>query len=251
MDMEKDEKFLILREVEAVIQHEVQKERISPMLAITSLLSPPHVSRINTVIKRLEEKFGLDDVQATLDPHLTYQLAGVRKLSALKKALANVAATTEPFPAFTTGLGVFPGERPVIYIPVLRSDALNALHKRILEVTAPLCLRTDKFSGPDCWLPHISLALHDTTPDLLGPVLAYLNQETYNLKITIDNISILRQEGELFVREEVFYMKPKQAGGPGEDHAALTPRAESACHVPETATGTCRPANDKAAKLRQ
>lgn len=179
------------------------------MLAITSLLSPPHVLRINAIIKRLEEKFGLDDVQATLDPHLTYQLAGVRKLSSLKQVLAEVAATTEPFPAFTTGLGVFPGENPVIYIPVLRSDALNALHRRILDATAPLCLRTDKFSGPDCWLPHISLALHDTTPDLLGPVLALLNQETYNLKLTIDNIAILRQEGELFVKEDVFEMGGK------------------------------------------
>ena len=130
----------------------------------------------------------------------------------LKDALAKVAKATEPFPAFTTGLGVFPGERPVIYIPVLRSDALNALHRRILAATAPLCLRTDKFSGPDCWLPHISLALHDTTPHLLGPVLGYLNQETYNLKIIIDNLTILRQEGDLFVKEEVFHMKEKVLG---------------------------------------
>ena len=182
------------------------------MLAITSLLSPPHVLRINAVIKKLEEKFGIDDVQATLDPHLTYQLAGVKKLSSLKKALAKLAATTEPFPAFTTGLGVFPGKQPVIYIPVLRSDALNALHQRILTATAPLCLRTDKFSGPDCWLPHISLALHDTTADLLGPVLSYLNQETYNLKIIIDNLTILRKEGDLFVKEEVFHMQEKVLG---------------------------------------
>ena len=179
------------------------------MLAITSLLSPPHVLRINAVIKKLEEKFGIDDVQATLDPHLTYQLAGVKKLTSLKKALAKVAAATAPFLAFTTGLGVFPGEKPVIYIPVLRSNALNALHQRILTATAPLCLRTDKFSTPDCWLPHISLALHDTTADLLGPVLSYLNQETYNLKIIIDNLAVLRQDGNLFVQEEVFHMQEK------------------------------------------
>ncbi|GAC1367696.1 MAG: hypothetical protein NVSMB30_02640 [Hymenobacter sp.] len=182
------------------------------MLAITSLLSAPHVARINSIIKRLDDKFGLDDVQATLDPHLTYQLAGVKKLGWLKDVLAEVAATTAPFPAFTTGLGVFPGERPVIYIPVLRSDALNALHRRILTATAPLCLRTDKFSGPDCWLPHISLALHDTTPDLLGPVLRYLNKETYNLKIIVDNLAILRQDGDVFVQEEVFQMGTKVRG---------------------------------------
>ena len=176
-------------------------------LAITTLLSQPHAARINRIIKRLEKKFGLDDVQATLDPHLTFQLAGVKKRSLLKKVLAGVAATTTPFAAFTTGLGVFPGARPVIYIPVLRSDALNALHRRILAATAPLCLRTDKFSGPDCWLPHVSLALHDTTADLVGPVLSYLNHETYNLKIVIDNLAILRQDGDIFVKEEVFQMK--------------------------------------------
>ena len=174
------------------------------MLAITTLLSAPHAALINRIIKKLEKKFGLDDVQATPDPHLTYQLAGVQKLSALKEVLADVAATTPPFAAFTTGLGVFPGERPVIYIPVLRSDALNALHHRIIEATAPLCLRTDKFSTPDCWLPHISLALHDTTPDLLGPVLNFLNEETYNLKLEVNNIAILRQQGDLFVQEEAF-----------------------------------------------
>lgn len=174
------------------------------MLAITSLLNPHNAERINHIIHSLETEFGLDDVQATPDPHLTYQLAGVRKLSALKQVLQEVAASTRPFDAFTTGLGVFPGPNPVIYIPVLRSDALNRLHHHILKATKPLCLRTDKFSGPDCWLPHISLALHDTTPDLLGPVLQYLNQQTFNLKLCINNISILRQQGELFLCEASF-----------------------------------------------
>ena len=174
------------------------------MLAITSLLSPKYAARINGIIKSLEDEFGLDDVQATPDPHITYQLAGVRQLSALKAALSGVARDTKPFAAHTTGLGVFPGDKPVIYIPVLRSDALNDLHRRILAATKPLCLRTDKFSGPDCWLPHISLALHDTTPELLGPVLHYLNAQTFNMKFHLNNIAILRQDGQQFVQEEVF-----------------------------------------------
>ena len=174
------------------------------MLAITTLLNDPTVVRINGIIKSLEAKFGLDDVQATPDPHLTYQLADVAQLGALKAVLGAVASATPVFEAHSTGLGVFPGPQPVIYIPVLRSDGLNALHARILRAIGPLCSQTDKFSSPDLWLPHISLALHDTTPELLGPVLMYLNQETYNLAFDIDNLTILRQEGELFVREAVF-----------------------------------------------
>ena len=174
------------------------------MLAITTLLNAPTADRINGIIKSLETKFGLDDVQATPDPHLTYQLAGIEKLDTLKNVLDKLASTTPRFTAHSTGLGVFPGQQPVIYIPVLRSDRLNALHRHLLRAIAPLCSQTDKFSSPDLWLPHISLALHDTTPELLGPVLMYLNEETYNLTFEIENVAILRQEGALFVREAVF-----------------------------------------------
>jgi 2'-5' RNA ligase len=176
------------------------------MLALTTLLCDPEAERINSIIKSLETKFGLDDVQATLDPHLTYQLAAVKHLDGLKDALIAVAQGTAPFVAHATGLGVFPGPQPVIYIPVLRTDALNDLHRRIRLATAPLCSQTDRYSAPDLWLPHISLALHDTTPELLGPVLMYLNEETYNLTFSIYNLAILRQQGELFVREQVFAM---------------------------------------------
>ncbi|MFD2785537.1 2'-5' RNA ligase family protein [Hymenobacter rubripertinctus] len=191
------------------------------MLAITSLLNAQNADRINRLIQNLETEFGLDDVQATPDPHITYQLAGVRKRSALRQVLREVARHTQPFVAHTSGLGVFPGPNPVIYIPVLRSDALNQLHHRILRATAPLCLRTDKFSGPDCWLPHISLALHDTTPELLGPVMQYLNQHTFNLKLAITNLAILREEEELYVPEKIYAFE-------GHQHAPALPLFETA-----------------------
>lgn len=173
------------------------------MFAITSLLNPRNAQRITRLVKGLETKFGLDDVQATPDPHLTYLLLSTRRLADLKDMLREVAATTSPFSAYTTGLGVFPGENPVIYVPVLRCNELNTLHQRVLDITAPLC-RASVYYRPDRWLPHLSLALHDTTPDLLGPVLRHLNAETYNLRLNVNNLAILRKKGEMFVREEVF-----------------------------------------------
>ncbi|RZK96816.1 MAG: 2'-5' RNA ligase family protein [Hymenobacter sp.] len=174
------------------------------MLAITSLLASPASDHINAIIKGLEKEFGLTDVQATPEPHLTYQLVDPVDLDELKHKLQAVATTASPIVAHTTGLGMFPGDNPVIYIPVLRSDELNQLHHRVLEVAAPLCSRTDRFSAPDLWLPHISLALHDTTPEMLGPVLRYLNNQTFNLELEIGNLTLLRPDGNLFVREVVF-----------------------------------------------
>jgi 2'-5' RNA ligase len=179
------------------------------MLAITSLLPSPASDHINALIKSLETEFGLTDVQATPEPHLTYQLVEPIDLGQLKEAMRHIANTSAPFVAHTTGLGMFPGERPVIHIPVLRSDYLNLLHHRILEVAAPMCSRTDKYSAPDLWLPHVSLALHDTTPELLGPVLQFLNNQTFNLELEISNLALLRPDGDFFVREEVFEFRGK------------------------------------------
>jgi 2'-5' RNA ligase len=182
------------------------------MLAITSLLNPRNAQHIRRIIRDLEIKFGLDDVQATPAPHLTYMLANVpaSRIQELKAALRQVAETTPPFPAYTTGLGVFPGENPVIYVPVLRSNDLNLLHQRVLDVTSLYCRGTDRYNTPARWLPHLSLALHDTTPDILGPVLRHLNQETYNMRININNLAILEKKGDLFLCEEKFEFTGKR-----------------------------------------
>lgn len=180
------------------------------MLAITSMLNPQNARHINKIIAELEAKFGLDDVQATPAPHFTFMLAGIRRLEPLKKALAEVAATTTPFPAYTTGLGIFPGPKPVIYVPVLRSFDLNHLHQRVLDVTQPLCRGTDRFNAPSRWLPHLSLALHDTTPELLGPVMQFLNERTYNMRLNINNLGIMQKKGDLFKCVEIFKLTGKE-----------------------------------------
>ncbi|AMJ66447.1 2'-5' RNA ligase family protein [Hymenobacter sp. PAMC 26628] len=165
------------------------------MLAITSMLHPRNAQRVNKIITELEAKFGLKAVQATPAPHFTFMLAGVRSIGTLHHSLVEVAATTPPFSAYTTGIGIFPGPKPVIYIPVLRSFDLNHLHQRVLDVTQPLCKGTDRFNAPSRWLPHLSLALHDTTPETLGPVLHFLNESTYNMRLNINNIGIMQKKG--------------------------------------------------------
>ncbi len=174
------------------------------------MLNPQRARQINKIIAELEAKFGLEAVQATPAPHFTFLLAGIRRIDPLKKALAEVAATTAPFPAYTTGLGIFPGPKPVIYVPVLRSFDLNHLHQRVLDVTQPLCKSTDRFNAPARWLPHLSLALHDTTPKLLGPVMQFLNERTYNLRLNINNLGIMQKKGNQFQCIETFPLTGKE-----------------------------------------
>ncbi|MFD2247840.1 2'-5' RNA ligase family protein [Pontibacter ruber] len=174
------------------------------MIAVTSLLDKPHAECVLELTELLEKKFGLSGVKMTPYPHLTLLTAEIPDKEELVEYLEQTSLETRPFKIRTTGLGIFPGETPVIYIPVLRTTLLNQLHVRLHRDISEMSTEMGVYYNPNMWLPHISLALGDTTPQLLGPVLSFLCSYNFNWEITIDNLCILEKRGEYFLKEEEF-----------------------------------------------
>jgi len=174
------------------------------MIAITSLLDDTHSERVSDLTEHLENKFGLSGVKMTPYPHLTLLTAEVPDMDELKQYLEQVCLETFSFMVRTTGLGVFPGESPVVYIPVLRTSPVNKLHARLHRDISEMSSEMGVFYNPNLWLPHISLALGDTTPEVLGPVLSFLCQFNFNWEIEIHNLTILQKSGDFFLKEDEF-----------------------------------------------
>jgi len=174
------------------------------MIAITSLVDQNTSERVFELTEDLEHKFGLSGVKITPYPHLTLLTAEVRDMEELKQYLEQTCAEISPLVVRTTGLGIFPGENPVIYIPVLRTPPLNKLHARLHRNISEMSTEIGLYYNQNMWLPHISLALGDTSPEVLGPVLVYLCQFTFNWEITLDNITILEKRGDYFLKEDAF-----------------------------------------------
>jgi 2'-5' RNA ligase len=181
------------------------------MLAITSLLDPKHSDLVNTIIHDFEKEFGLKQVQATPQPHITYLIAETYNLVLLKNYLKRLSYNQRPVHAYTTGIGVFPGEHPVIYIPVLRTQPLNKLHSHLYLDISKMSMEVVPFSKPKLWLPHISLAVGDTTTDMLTPIFKYLAQYSFDWEIMLDNLSIFRESitGPSFEKESSFFLANK------------------------------------------
>ncbi|QNF34535.1 2'-5' RNA ligase family protein [Adhaeribacter swui] len=174
------------------------------MIAVVSLLDALHTQIVNEIIDDLERVFGLQGVKITADPHITWLICEVEKLNELKSFLKEVASQTQSIVVKTTGLGIFPGENPVIFVPVIRADGFNLVHAALFQGIRTFSRHTVNFYDPDNWVPHISLALRDTTPELLPHLVQYLNQRTYNWQIELNNLSILRSENNRF-RQDVTY----------------------------------------------
>lgn len=174
------------------------------MIAITSLLDKTHSARVHELTGNLEKKFGLSGVKATPYPHLTLLTAEVPDMEELKQYLELTCFDMPDFSIRTTGLGIFPGDTPVVYIPVLRTPPLNQLHAKLHRDISEMSSEMGLYYNPNMWLPHITLALGDTTPELLGPILSYLSSYNFNWEITLDNITILQKCGDYYLKEEEF-----------------------------------------------
>lgn len=174
------------------------------MIALASLLDKRTSERVNELTADLEKKFGLNGVKITPYPHLTILTAEVVDMEELKQYLEQTCYETENFKVRTTGLGIFPGDNPVIFIPALRTPPLNQFHDRLHRDISEMSTEMGLYYNTNLWLPHITLALGDTTPEMLGPVLTYLCQYNFNWEITIDNLTILQKCGEFYLKEEEF-----------------------------------------------
>ncbi|WP_439883235.1 2'-5' RNA ligase family protein [Pontibacter sp. MBLB2868] len=174
------------------------------MIALASLLDKKTSDRVDELTEKLEKKFGLSGVKITPYPHLTILTAEVVDMEELKEYLELTCYETENFKVRTTGLGIFPGENPVIFIPALRTPPLNQFHDRLHRDISEMSTEMGLYYNTNLWLPHITLALGDTTPEVLGPVLSFLCNYNFNWEITIDNLTILQKCGEFYLKEDEF-----------------------------------------------
>lgn len=177
------------------------------MVAVVSLLDAKHSEIVNDIINDLEATFGLRGVKITADPHITWLICEVGKLAELKVYLKRVAGETEIIKVNTTGLGIFPGQHPVIFVPVIRADGLNLIHARLSQGIRAFSEQTVKFYNPEQWVPHISLALRDTTSALLPQIISHLNKKTFNWEIKLNNISILENAGDKFTLDTIYALQ--------------------------------------------
>ncbi|MCJ8163719.1 2'-5' RNA ligase family protein [Pontibacter sp. E15-1] len=174
------------------------------MIAIASLLDKTATERVSDLTDQLEKKFGISGVKITPYPHLTALTAEVPDMEEFKEYLESTCLETRKLTVRTTGLGVFPGPNPVIFIPVLRTPPLNNLHERLHRDISEMSTEMGVYYNPKLWLPHITLALGDTTQELLGPVLNFLGTFNFNWEITLDNLTIMQKCGEYYLKEDAF-----------------------------------------------
>jgi 2'-5' RNA ligase len=165
------------------------------MQAVVSLLDDYYYELTEALWRELETQFGLRGVYTTPHPHFSYHVARSYDLDSLMPRLDRLIHATPPFQVRATGLGIFTGKSPVLYIPIVRSPALAQFHRALWSELAVCAAGSLAYYGPEQWLPHITLGSGDIQKDLLAEVVRLLGERDFNWTITVDNLAFVEEDG--------------------------------------------------------
>lgn len=159
--------------------------------AITSVLDKEDAKFIFTLHQELIDAGYTYKRFENFFPHITYSaMHFAAKREQVEPALDELAEQTSPFTAEITGLGIFTGEVPVLYMQVVRRPQLNRLQHDIAESLAPYAAESNPHFEPTAWSPHLTIGW-PKGPDELGKAVQLLCQRDLRCEILIDNITIL------------------------------------------------------------
>jgi 2'-5' RNA ligase len=174
------------------------------MHGIISVLDEVHYAMVAALWDELELDCGMTGIQATPIPHFSWQVAQDYDFDALRLVLEKMALRIPPFRVQTTGLGMFSGPRPVLFIPVVRDEQLSSYHRQLWESLVTTTDSSSRYYRPEMWMPHITLGFGDFNADAINCALQDLLSRSFDWEIEVDNLALVVQQeqqvGELLYR---------------------------------------------------
>jgi hypothetical protein len=175
------------------------------MYGIVSVLDEEHQETILRLWAGIESEFDVS-ISETHVPHFSYHVAKTYG-DRIEELLENIAATTAPVRTSCMVIGVFNFPPPLFFLPLARTDAMNALHRRLWTELEPHAVDIiGPYYSADMWMATVNLA-PDIDRDISRELLPYLLARDFQWKLTIDNVCLLHDTGERQILEARFDFK--------------------------------------------
>ncbi len=165
------------------------------MHGIVSLLDNKHYHLVEELWAELEREFAVRGVYITPYPHFSYQIAQGYNVELLEPILQTFASGQATFQVKTSGLGIFNGPHPVLYVPVVRSPELTQFHQALWpEISTASSGISDYYHSAN-WMPHITIGFGDINKENLSHIVRSLAERDFNWEITVDNVALIYDTG--------------------------------------------------------
>jgi 2'-5' RNA ligase len=165
------------------------------MFGVVSLLDEVHTRLVHDLWAELEAETRLSAGVMTPFPHFSYHVAEEYNRARLEAALRRVASKTAPFLIKTSGLGIFTGGQPVLYLPIVRTQRLSQFHRKLWREIDRTAVGSLNYYHPDHWMPHITISSSNVTPAVLAEAIRLLSEREFVWEIPMDNLALGYDDG--------------------------------------------------------
>jgi 2'-5' RNA ligase len=166
------------------------------MLAIASLVSLNQNPESKAIWDSIEDRcddFGYTKIQI---PHFSWQIATDYALHSMIPALSALASTWKEFTINTTGLGLFTGNIPALYLPIIKTQDLLEKHIEIWDLCSSFGTEVSPMYAPENWLPHITLVHQGFSLENVTCIIGDLFLQKLSLQFLVKKIEIIYQDNE-------------------------------------------------------
>ena|SRR5215216_5266222 len=165
------------------------------MHGVVSLLDEKHYSLVEAIWSDLQKELGVQGLCRTPFPHFSYHIAQHYDLSLIEPLLKKLARSTNEFQVKTAGLGIFSGQHPVLYIPVVRSQELSRLHAEVWDEVEKASEGSMQYYRSEMWVPHITVADEGRLTEHLTQIVSWLSGREYIWEIAVGNFALIYDNG--------------------------------------------------------
>ncbi len=163
------------------------------MYAIISELDTHSTEVVRILWQKLRDLCGLEAIYDLPTPHLTWFVAEDLDIQSTAKIVSAIVAENCVFTTHSFGLGIFTGVRPVLYLPLVKTQVMIDIHNQVWDQVPAFANRPNRYYEPFYWMPHITLAVNDLSSINLACALDLLAFETIDISVSIDNMILVEQ----------------------------------------------------------
>lgn len=174
------------------------------MYGIVSVLDEEHQEAVWRLWAEIEREFDVS-ISKTHVPHFSYHVAKSYGAS-IHETLDRISATTAPVSTASFFIGVFDAPPPLFFLPLVRTEALSALHQELWAELAPIAVDVMDRYAAERWFATVNLA-PDLEKDISRELLPFLIGRNFEWEITVDNVCLLHDTGERQILEACFDFK--------------------------------------------
>lgn len=165
------------------------------MHSIITELEEQAAVQVMHIWRQLHDACGLEGIFNFPNPHFTWFSVDDMDIERTSAILEDLVRTLVPFSVHTGGLGIFPGDAPVLYLPLVKSAHLMDLHRKVLGKIQPYCHGIKDIFMPEFWVPHITLALRDLNKENFSCAIDSVGFEPVEVFTKVDNLLVVKSDG--------------------------------------------------------